>query len=83
MCGGLDENGSHRLVCLNAPFPVSGTVWEGLGGVVLSEEVSLEVDFEVSKAHAIPHSAVCLWIRCKFSAAAQCLPAFLLPHSSP
>jgi hypothetical protein len=32
--------------------PVNGTVWEGLGGVALLEEVChWEVSFEVSKAH--------------------------------
>jgi hypothetical protein len=25
--------------CLSASFPVGGTVWEGLGGVALLEEV--------------------------------------------
>lgn len=77
MCGGLDENGSHRLVCLNALFPVGGTVWEGLGGAALSEEVSLEVDFEVSKAHAIPHSAVCYGL----DVSSQLLPSACLPSS--
>lgn len=61
--------------------------WNNLGTVrrcgLARGGVPLEVDLEVSKAHAIPHSAVCLWIRCKLSAAAQCLPAFLLPHPPP
>jgi hypothetical protein len=32
-------NGSHRLIYLNTCPPVGGTVWEGLGGVALLEEV--------------------------------------------
>lgn len=28
-----------RLLCLNVWFPVSGIVWEGVGGVALLEEV--------------------------------------------
>ena len=34
-CGDLNENGAHRLICLNAGSPVGGTVWEGLGSVAL------------------------------------------------
>ena len=37
--GGLSENGLYRLMCLNIWSPVSGTVWERLGGVVLLEKV--------------------------------------------
>ena len=37
MC--LNENGSHRFMCLNVRSPVARTVWERLGGVVLVEEV--------------------------------------------
>ena len=36
---GLNEYGPNRLVCLNAWSLVGGTVWEGLGGVALLEEV--------------------------------------------
>jgi hypothetical protein len=39
ICGGFNENGSHRLICLKAGSPGSGTVWEGLGGVASLEEV--------------------------------------------
>lgn len=38
-CGGLNENGSLTLTSLKAYFPVNGIVWEGLGSVVLFEEV--------------------------------------------
>lgn len=38
-CGGLIENGSHRFVYLKAWLLVSGTTWEGLEGVALSDEV--------------------------------------------
>lgn len=38
-CSGLNENGSHKLLCLKAWSLGSGTAWEELGGVALSEEV--------------------------------------------
>lgn len=38
VCGGLDENVSHRLKYLNSWFPGARTVWEGLGGMALLEE---------------------------------------------
>jgi hypothetical protein len=37
MC--LNENGSHRFMCLNVWSPVARTAWERLGGMVLVEEV--------------------------------------------
>jgi hypothetical protein len=40
-CGGLSENGLHRLSCLNVCCQVSGTVWEGLRGLTMLEEVWL------------------------------------------
>ena len=45
--------GPQRLICLNAWTPVSGTYGE-VFGVALCGGVSLEVGFEVSKAHARP-----------------------------
>ena len=52
-CGCLNENGSHRLLCLDAWSPVKGTVWEGLGGVALLEEVCYRgVGLEISKAQS-------------------------------
>lgn len=54
-CDALNENGSHRLKYFKAWSPVSGIVWEGLGGLALWEEVChCGVGFEVSKAHATP-----------------------------
>lgn len=57
-------------------------VWEGSGGVVLLEEVSLGMDFEDSKTHIIPSEPLflCLVVvvlTCKLSATAPvpCLPA--------
>lgn len=38
-CGGLDENGFHRFAYSNALSEVVGTVWEGLVGAALLEEV--------------------------------------------
>lgn len=38
-CGDLNENGSHRLIYLNACTPIDTTVWEGLVTVALWKEV--------------------------------------------
>lgn len=38
-CGGLHEHDSHRLTCLNAWSPISGTVWEGVRGVALLKDM--------------------------------------------
>jgi hypothetical protein len=38
-CGGLNENSLHRFMNLNIWFLDGGTVWEGLGGMALLEEV--------------------------------------------
>lgn len=37
--GGLNENGPNELMYLNTWYPVGGTVWEGLEGVFLLEEM--------------------------------------------
>jgi hypothetical protein len=37
--GGLNETSPHKLICLNTLSLVSGTIWEGLEGVFLSEEL--------------------------------------------
>lgn len=34
-CGGLNENGLHRLIYLNTWSPSYGTIWERLRGVAL------------------------------------------------
>jgi hypothetical protein len=39
LCGDLNENGPHTLICLNNWPSVGGIVWEGLGSVALLEEV--------------------------------------------
>lgn len=49
--GGLNENGSLMLICLNTWSSVGGTVWEGLRGVAWLEEVCHGV--EISKAYAM------------------------------
>jgi hypothetical protein len=38
-CGGLNENGSLKLMGVNSGLSIGGRVWEGLGGVALLEEV--------------------------------------------
>lgn len=35
----LNDNGPHKLMCLNALSLVGGTIWEGIRGVALLEEV--------------------------------------------
>lgn len=40
-CDGLNDNGPHRCIYLNAWSAVGGTVWRGLGGVALVEELLL------------------------------------------
>jgi hypothetical protein len=56
-----NENGPHRLIHLNPWFPVGWTVCEGWGGVALLEELSLGMDFEVSKAYTKLWLSVSLW----------------------
>lgn len=41
----LNENGLHQPIFLNILSSVDVTVWEGLGGVALLEEVFTEVEF--------------------------------------
>lgn len=43
VCSGLNENGHDRLLYLNVQSLVGGTVWEGLEGMSLLEEVCLGV----------------------------------------
>jgi hypothetical protein len=52
-CGGVNKNVSYQLTYLNAWCSVGGSVWEGLGGMTLLEEVChWGVSFEVSKVYA-------------------------------
>ena len=84
--GGLNENSSHRLICLNNCSLVGRTVWEGLGGVVLWEKVHHweGASFEVSKAHDMfsylslthAHGSGC---KLSVTASAPCLPACHAP----
>ena len=48
---GLNENVLHRLICLNIWSLVGGTIWEGLGGVALLQEVYHQW---LQKTHDIP-----------------------------
>ena len=41
-CASLNENSSHMLICLNAWSLLGGTVWEGVGGVALLEEMWMD-----------------------------------------
>jgi hypothetical protein len=53
-CGGLNENGLHRLIFLNIWSPVSGTVWECLGGLTLLVDVChWQQDLRFQKARGI------------------------------
>lgn len=40
---GMNENGLHRLLHLNACSPVHGTIWEELGGMALEDMLWLLV----------------------------------------
>ena len=51
-CGGWNENGPRKFMCLNAWSSVSEIVWKVLGDVALLKEVSLRMSLEVWKAHA-------------------------------
>lgn len=47
LCGGVNENGP-RGSCLHTWLLAGGTIWEGVGGVVLLEEMCYwGVSFEV------------------------------------
>lgn len=56
----LSENGPRRVIRLKARSLVSGSVWEGLGGVAFGSRWSCQrrcvtaAGSEVSKAHARP-----------------------------
>jgi hypothetical protein len=41
-CGGLNESDPNVCIYLRTSFPVGGTVWEGLGGVISLKEVCHE-----------------------------------------
>ena len=82
----LTAEPSLQPIYLNAWSPVSGTVWEGLGGVVLLEDVlSLGADYEVSKAQAIPSSlSLTMYVyqnvrKLVAIAPAPCLPVTMYP----
>ena len=89
-CGGLNENGPHWLICLSAWSLAGGTVWEGLGGVVLfGGGVSLELAFEVSGGfhgfviYSVSVSCNNCGSKCELLATAPmpCLPASCqVPH---
>lgn len=52
---GLNENGSHSLMYLNAWFPAVETVWEVLGGLALLSEVCYwDWIFRLPKTLVIP-----------------------------
>ena len=61
-CQGLNENGTHRCICLSTWSPVGGIIWEGVRGVVLMEEVCYRgmEGFEMLKDLALSQSALCL-----------------------
>lgn len=75
-CQGLNENGTHRCICLSTWSPVGGIIWEGVRGVVLMEEVCYRgmEGFEMLKDLALSQSALCLL------AIAQDMSSHLLLH---
>ena len=54
-CGlGLNENTLHRLLFLNAWFPIGRPFGEGLGHGIVGGGGSLKVDICILKTHSIP-----------------------------
>lgn len=79
----LNKNDPHRLLYLNAWFPVSGTVWEGIGDVESLEEMCCwGVALRCHKPTPSPVSVILLaynlWVWGEFSATspASCPPVF-------
>jgi len=56
-CGGLNEHGLHRLMYMNTWFLAGRTIWEGLEGVALVEEVGFQ------RLMSVTFSALWLWIK--------------------
>lgn len=78
---GLNENDCHRFICLNILSPVD---WEGLGGVVLLEELYYcRWIMRLKILELFPVSLFfCLIVgfkMCVFSCHSRALPACLLP----
>jgi hypothetical protein len=38
-CGLLNENASHRVLCLNTWYPVGESIWDGLRGWPFLEDI--------------------------------------------
>ena len=78
-CLGLDENGTHRLICLNVCPLVVGLFGEGIGGVVLLEEVChWGWDSRFQSPHTIPSVSLCLLLvgyNVGSQLRLQCIPA--------
>lgn len=75
-CGGLNETGHHRRLCLKTWPPVDRTNWEGLG-----RKVSLGAGFEISKVldyFQCVYSCLVVVSRCEFSVTAPVPCAMLL-----
>ena len=86
LCGGYNEKVFHWLTELTAWSPAGGTVWEGLGGMALLEEVChwrwvlrFQKPMLFHLALFASLSASHLWIRCKLSAT---IPAPRLPATT-
>jgi hypothetical protein len=85
----------HELIYLNTCSPVAGTVWEGLGGVALLEEVChhrwalkfqrpepLPVSFPLPQAYRADVISQLL-LQCQDCVPAAMLPAMLVMNSDP
>lgn len=65
-CGALNVSGPHKLLYLDTRSPIRGTVFEGLGSMVLLREVC---HWKWVWSFKSPCQAPCnLWIRCELSA---------------
>lgn len=79
-CCGLNESAPpYTLTYLRVFFVFDGTVWKGLGGVALLEELCHQgVDFEALKNLSHSQIATFLASGCVSTLSALCLPAAVL-----
>ena len=79
-CDGVDVNGPHRHIYLNAWSLTGRAVWEGLGGVALLEEVyHRRQALRFQKPTPLPASSFCFMVvsthELSATAPVPCLPA--------
>lgn len=79
-CGNLDENSPYRLIYLNAWSLAGRTIWGGLGGVALLEEVYTGGRLWCFQSSCHSQLAFSAWCKLSVTASAPaCLTAAMLP----